>query len=61
MQDGKLVHSSFPVVSSASPFGGNVAQSQPDQLGGSIIAREVPARFDDLTQPGVRGYQVIAC
>ena len=53
VEDGKLVHGVLPVLGRPSPVGGDIAQGQPDQLGGGIVAREMPARLDDLAQPGV--------
>ena len=53
VEDGKLVHGVLPVLGRPSPVSGDVAQGQPDQLGGGIVAREMPARLDDLAQPGV--------
>ena len=29
------------------------AQGQPDQLGGCLVAGEMPPRLDDLAQPGI--------
>ena len=56
VEDRELVHGSLPVVARAIPVFGDVAQRQPDQLGGRIVAGEVPARLDDLAQPRVFGW-----
>ena len=53
IEDGELVHGLLPVLGCSSPIGGDIAQGQPDQIGGSIVAREMPARLDDLAQPGI--------
>ena len=50
VEDRELVHRRLPVVRRAAPVGGDVAQRQPDQLGGRIVAGEVAARLDDLAQ-----------
>ena len=49
VKDGELVHCRLPVVSRTTPIGGDIAQCQPDQFGGSIITGEVPARLDDFS------------
>ena len=51
VQDGKLIHRLFPVVRRPAPVGRDVAQRQPDQFGGGLVAGEVTARLDDLAQP----------
>ena len=53
VEDGELVHGLLPVLCCPPPVGRDVAQSQPDQLGGRIVTREMPSRLDDLAQPGV--------
>jgi len=52
-QDGELIHRLLPILGGTSPIGGDVAQGQPDQLGGGLVAGEMPARLDDLAQPGI--------
>lgn len=34
--DGELVHRFLPFLAGTSPVGGDVAQGQPDQLGGRV-------------------------
>ena len=53
IKDRELVHSLLPVVRRTAPFGRDVAQRQPDQFAGRIVAGEVPARLDDLAQARV--------
>ena len=53
VEDGELVHRGFPVRGRSSPVLGDVAQRQPYQLGGGIVAGEVTAGLDDLSQPRV--------
>jgi hypothetical protein len=53
VEDGELVHGLLPVPGGPSPVGGDIAQGQPDQLGGRIVAREMAPRLDDLAQPGI--------
>lgn len=48
VEDRELVHRRLPVVRRAAPVGRDVAQRQPDQLGGRVVAREVTSRLDDL-------------
>jgi len=48
VEDGKLVHGVLPILGRPSPIGGDIAQGQPDQLGGGIVAREMPASLDDF-------------
>ena len=50
---------SFPVRGRSSPVLGDVAQSQPDELGGRIVAGEVPAGFDDLSQPRIHALDCV--
>ena len=54
ISNGELVHGLLPLLGRSPPVAGNVAQSQPDYLGGGIVTGEVAARLDDLAQPGVR-------
>jgi hypothetical protein len=49
----ELVHGFLPISACTVPISRDVAQCQPDQLGGRIIRWEVPACLDDLAQPGV--------
>jgi hypothetical protein len=51
--DRELIHRLFPVKRGATPIGGDVSKGQPDELGGRLIAREMAARFDDLSQPRI--------
>ena len=46
----ELVHRLAPLLGRAAPVSRDVAQGQPDQLGGGIVAGEVAARLDDLAQ-----------
>ena len=46
--DRELVHRGAPFLGCAAPVRRDVAHGQPDQLGGGIVAWEVPARLDDL-------------
>ena len=46
----ELVHRRLPVAGRAAPVGSDVAQGQPDQLGGRFVAGEVAAGLDDLAQ-----------
>lgn len=48
-----MIHGFLPVLGGAPPVGGNVAQGEPDQLGRSVPAREMPSRRDDLAQPRI--------
>lgn len=50
VENGELVHSHLSVMGSTPPIGGDVAQCQPDELGGSPISREVSSSLDDLAQ-----------
>ena len=43
----ELVHRRFPIVGCSPPVLGDVAQGQPDQLGGRIVAGEVSSGLDD--------------
>ncbi len=45
-----MVHRLAPLLGCSAPVGRDVAQRQPDQLGGRIVAGEMPARLDDLAQ-----------
>ena len=45
-----MVHGRFPVVGGTAPVRGDISQSQPDQLGRRLVAREMATRLDDLTQ-----------
>ena len=40
--DGKLIHRLSPLLGRTSPVGRDVAQRQPDQLGGRVVTGEVP-------------------
>ena len=42
----ELVHRLAPLLGCAAPVGRDVAQGQPDQLGGGIVAGEVPPGAD---------------
>ena len=53
VEDGKLVHGVLPVLGRPSPISGDIAQGQPDQLGGGLVSREMAAGLDDLAQPGL--------
>jgi len=53
IEDCELVHCAFPVVGRTAPIGCDVAQRKPDQLGGRLVAGEMPARFDDFAQPRI--------
>lgn len=55
----ELIHRLLPIVLSTHPVGRDVAQSQPDQLGGYLVAWEVPVRLDDLSQLRVDAFQRI--
>lgn len=48
VQNGELVHRRFPVIGRTPPVLGDIAQCQPNQLGGRIVTGEVPTRLDDL-------------
>ena len=52
--NGELVHGLLPFLGCTPPVGRDVTQRQPQQLGGGIVAGEVPARLDDLAQPAVK-------
>ena len=41
VEDRELIHRGFLVVGGSPPVLGDVAQGQPDQLGGCIVAGEV--------------------
>ena len=49
----ELVHCQLPFLGRAAPVGGDVAQGQPDEFAGRVVAGEVAARLDDLAQPAV--------
>ncbi len=53
IEDRELVHCFLPVSGRTFPVGCDIAQGQPDQLGGRIVAREMPESLDDLAQPGI--------
>jgi hypothetical protein len=53
VKNGKLVHRRLPVVSRPAPIGSDVAQCQPDQLGGRLVIGEMPPRLENLAQAGV--------
>lgn len=53
VKNGKLVHRRLPVVGRSAPFGSDISQCQPDQLGCSLITWEMPSRLENLAQPGV--------
>lgn len=48
VKDSELVHGLLPVVSGSAPFGGDVSQREPDQLGGGFVSREMAPGLDDL-------------
>ena len=53
VKDCELIHGCLPIVCGASPVGGDVAQREPDQLGGRVVAGEVPPCLDDFAQPRI--------
>ena len=53
IEDRELIHCCLPVVCRSAPIGRDVAQRQPDQFGGRVVAGKVPASLDDLAQPRV--------
>ena len=55
VEDRELVHGGLPVVPRAAPVFGDVAQCQPNQLGGRVVAGEVPARLDGRHRAGLVG------
>ena len=50
--DRELVHRLAPLLSRSAPIGGDVAQRQPIELGGGIVAGDVPL--------GLSGYGLAA-
>jgi RHS repeat-associated protein len=44
----ELVHRRLPLAGGVAPFGSDIAQGQPDQLGGRFVAGKVAAGLDDL-------------
>jgi hypothetical protein len=58
--DGELIHGLFPFLRCSSPVGRDVAQRQPQQLGGGIVTGKVPTRLDDLAQPAVQTLDGVA-
>lgn len=49
-QDGELRHRRLPFPGAHLPLLRDVSQGEIDQLGGRLVAGEVPARFDDFSQ-----------
>ena len=47
------------MVGCSPPVLGDVAQGQPDQLGGRIVAGEVSSGLDDLAQPRIHAFNRI--
>ena len=59
IEDRELVHRLLPMVRCFAPFGGDVAQRQPDELARRIISRKMTARLDDFSQSGIHAFNRI--
>src|SRR5271157_2279881 len=59
IEDGELVHRLLPMVRCLSPIGGDIAQSQPDQLARRVVTGEMPASFDDFPEAGIHTFDRI--
>jgi hypothetical protein len=54
--DRELMRRLAPLSNRSAWLGGDVAQCQPDQLGGCLVAGKVPARLGDLAQLAVQAH-----
>ena len=59
VKNGELVHRILPVLGGPPPVSGDVAQSQPDQLAGRLVAREMPPCLEDLAQTSIDAFNRI--
>jgi len=59
VEDLELTHCHFPIVGCATTFWVDIAQRQPNQLGGRLIAGEVTTRLDDFAQPGADTFDIV--
>lgn len=50
IEDRELIHGLLSVMGGPAPFCRVIAQHQPDQFSGSIIAREMPPGLDNFAQ-----------
>jgi hypothetical protein len=59
IQEGKLVHGRLPVIGGTASLVSDVAQRQPEQLGGGFIAGKVHPRLDDLARLSIDAFDGI--